>query len=212
MPGKKIEQENTAMLRELQYTSSIKDMPLMFSEMKRTALLLCEGKLSGEIVQLSMENNIYQLEKEKRRRDIPLRMIKRLSSIGKPLVRIIAHGHDDEAKLIVFLALMKSDRLLFEYMYEVYSDRFHAGFDEITDKDFLDFIERKAQNSETVARWSTNNLANIRGKIKNALCDAGLAKRNGNVLMIQRPIVDVELRKCFDESDMVYIKAMLMEE
>ena len=71
------------MPKELPYTSSIKDMPLMFSEMKRTALLLCEGKSVDEIVSLSMDKNIYQLEKEKRRRDVPFRMIKRFSAIGQ---------------------------------------------------------------------------------------------------------------------------------
>jgi hypothetical protein len=151
------------------YTSSIKDMPLMFSEMKRTALLLCEGKTGNEIVALSMDKNIYQIEKVKRRRDVPLRMLKRLSTIEQPLVDVIAHGHDDEAKLISFLSLMKADRLLFEYMYEVYADKFHAGHNEITDKDFLDFIERKAQNSDIVAKWSAENLANIRGNIKSSL-------------------------------------------
>jgi len=199
------------MPKELQYTSSIKDMPLMFSEMKRTALLLCEGKQNDEIVRLSLDKNIYQLVKEKRRRDVPLRMVKRLSAISKPLLDVIAHGRDADAKLIAFLALMKADRLLFEYMYEVYADRFHAGHNEISDKDFSDFIERKAQNSETVAKWSTSNLTNIRGKIKSTLCDAGLAKRNGDVLLIQRPIVDDELRKLFDEADKIYVKTMLME-
>ena len=183
----------------------------MFSEMKRTAMLLSEGKTSDEIVRLSMENNIYQLDKEKRRRDVPLRMIKRLSVIGKPLVEALAKGCDNDAKLIAFFALMKADRLLFEYMYEVYADKFSAGLDEITDKDFFDFIERKALSSETVAMWSTNNLKDIRGKIKSALCDAGLGKRKGGNLLIQRPIVDDDLRRLFGEIDKVYLKAMLME-
>ncbi len=199
------------MAKELQYTSSIKDMPLMFSEMKRTALLLCENKAADEIVRLSMEKNIYQLDKEKRRRDVPLRMIKRLLTINQPLLNVIAYGRDDEARLVSFLALMKADRLLFEYMYEVYADRFQVGFNEITDKDFLDFIERKAQNSAVVAKWSVSNLASVRSKIKSALCDAKLAKRNGNALLIQRPIIDDTLRVLFDETDAVYIKAMLME-
>jgi hypothetical protein len=179
--------------------------------MKRTALLLCEGKTSGEIITLSMEKNIYQLEKEKRRRDVPLRMIKRLSGIGQPLVEIIAHGCDNEAKLTAFLALMKSDRLLFEYMYEVFADKFNAGHTEISDKDFVDFIERKAHNNDTVAKWSTENLINIRGKIKNALCEAGLAKRKDGFLEIQRPIIDNELRNLFNESDRIYAKTMLLE-
>lgn len=199
------------MPKELQYTSSIKDMPLMFSEMKRTALLLCEGMQNDEIVRLSLDKNIYQLNKEKRRRDVPLRMIKRLSTIGKPLVEVIAYGCETDAKLIAFLALMKADRLISEYMYEVYADRVHAGHNEISDKDFLDFIERKTQNSETVAKWSSDNLASVRGKIKSSLCDAGLAKRNGDSLLIQRPIVDDELRKLLDEADKIYAKAMLVE-
>ena len=115
------------MPKELPYTSSIKDMPLMFSEMKRTALLLSEGKTADEIIQLSMEKNIYQIEKSKRRRDVPLRMLKRLSAIRNPLVDVIARGCDSDARLIAFLALMKADRLVFEYMYEVYADKFYTG-------------------------------------------------------------------------------------
>ena len=182
----------------------------MFSEMKRTALLLREGKTVDEIVQLSMEKNIYQIEKPKRRRDVPLRMLKRLSAIGNPLADVIARGCDRDARLITFLALMKADRLVFEYMYEVYADRFYTGHNEITDRDFLDFIERKAHSSETVAKWSAGNLVNVRGKIKNSLCEAGLAKRNGDSLEIQRPIIDDTLRELFDESDAVYARAMLM--
>ena len=200
------------MPNRLPYTSSIKDMPLMFPDMKRTAMLLCEGKSQDEIIGLSMEQNIYQIDKPKRRRDVPLRMIKRLSTVRRPLVEIIASGSGADAKLIAFLAFMKADRLLFEYMYEVYADKHHAGHYELTDKDFLDFVERKAQNSETVAKWSVSNLVNVRGKIKSSLCDAGLAKRKGDSLLIQKPIVEDRLRKLFDESDRIYLKAMLMED
>ena len=199
------------MPKELPYTSSIKDMPLMFSDVKRTAMLLCEGRSRDEIVGLSMDQNIYQYDKPKRRRDVPLRMMKRLSAIAQPLVNVIANGCDADAKLIAFLALLKTDRLLFEYMREVYEDKFHTGQHEITDKDFLDFIERKAQNSETVAKWSVPNLASVRGKIKSSLCGAGLAKRKGDSLLIQIPIMDDGLRKLLNEEDKTYLRAMLMK-
>ena len=199
------------MPNELPYTSSIKDMPLMFSDMKRTAQLLCDGKSSDEIMYLAVEKNIYQLDKSKRRRDVPLRMMKRLSTISRPLIDVIAKSSDVDAKLVAFFAFIKADRLLFDYMYEVYADKFQVGHMEITDKDFLVFIERKAQSSETVAKWSVSNIANIRSKIKNSLCDAGLAKRNGDTILIQRPIIDDDLRMLFDEADKVYARAMLME-
>lgn len=197
----------------------------MFSEMRRTALLLCDGISGDDIVQLSLEKNIYQLDKEKRRRDVPRRMLKRLAAIGQPscvdeqhpkgttssLVEIIAKGHDSDAKLIAFFALMKSDRLLYEYMYEVYSDSFRAGRDEIDDKEFLDFIERKAQNDDAVAKWSASNLAAIRGKIKSTLCEAGLAKRTKTGLLIQIPLIAKEFLHYISDSDRAYASAMLME-
>ena len=194
----------------LKYTSSIKDMPLMFLEMKRTALLLCDGLTADDIIRLSLEKNIYQLEKEKRRRDVPRRMLKRLATIGQPLVEIIAKGYDDDAKLIAFLAFIKSDRLLFEYMREVYADNFHMGREEIPDKDFLDFIERKVQNDDTVAKWSTISLTEIRGKIKSSLCGAGLAKRTKTGLLILKPITTKELVQTLGEGEHAYANAMLL--
>ncbi len=196
---------------ELPYTSSIKDMPFMFSEIRRTAKLLCEGKTGEDIVLLSMEKNIYQLEREKRRRDVPLRMVKRLETLNKSLIEIVANGRDNDAKLVAFLALMKADRLLFEFMYEVYADKFRSGYNEITEKNFLEFIERKAQNSDVVSKWTPNNLVRVRNTYKNILCEAGLAKRVGDLLLIQKPLIDSQMRKLMDNEGLAYTRAMLLE-
>jgi hypothetical protein len=183
----------------------------MFSEMKRTAVLVCEGKTAEKILQLSVEKNIYQLTAEKRRREVAFRMAKRLSTIGKPLIEILANGNGNEAKLVAFLAFMKADRLLFEYMVEVYSEKFHAGLEEITDKDFLDFIDRKAQNSENVAKWSADILKNIRTKTKNTLITAELAKRTKDGFTIQKPLLCENICTLLEESDHEYARAMLLE-
>ncbi|MCG9969220.1 DUF1819 family protein [Pelotomaculum terephthalicicum JT] len=196
---------------ELPYTSSIKDMPFMFSDMRRTAQLLCEGKTREEIIELSMTANIYQLEKEKRRRDLPLRMLKRLGTLDMPLVSIVANGRDEDAKLIAFLALIKSDRLFFEFMREIYSDKFLSGQTEIDDKEFLTFIERKAQNDDTVAGWTPNNLVRIRNTYKNILCEAGLAKKDKDALIILKPVCNRKIPALLKGENAPYAKAMLLE-
>jgi hypothetical protein len=195
---------------KLQYTSTIRDFPLLFLEMKRTAILLCEGKSAEEILQLSIENNIYQLNKEKRRRSMPLKMTKRLLTIDKPLWEILASGTAEEAKLIAFFALMKAERLVHDYMFEVYADK--ADNDEIHDIDFIHFIDRKASNSEIVAAWNADTIKSINTKIKQILCDAGLAKKTKTGLIVQKPIVYKEFCGLFNESDWIYAKAMLGED
>ena len=196
-------------MKELKYTSSIKDMPLMFLEMKKTAILLCEGKTDQEILSMSIEENIYQLDKEKRRRDTSLKMLKRLSTLRMPLIKKIVDGTTDEGKLIAFIALMKSDRLVHEYMLDVYADK--ADEDEINDSEFMQFIDRLAANSETAANWKSDTLKNINTKLKNILCDTGLAKRTKTALTVIKPYVDSEFLSILDGDDWVYAKAVLKE-
>lgn len=183
----------------------------MFSEMRRTAQFLCQGKSGEEIVATSMQENIYQLEREKRRRDVPLRMLKRLSILETPLVEIVANGNDSDAKVIAFLALIKVDRLFYEYMREVFCAAFQLGKTEITDNDYVGFIERKAQENDTVAKWTGNNLVRIRNTYKNILCEAGLAKRSGEDLLIQRPYVESDTLKLLGDDNAPYARVMLLE-
>jgi len=195
----------------VKYTSNIKNMPFLFLEMKRTAMLLLEGKTPEDIRTLSVEQNVYQLDKEQRRRELSAKMLARLTTLNDVLVRVIATGQDDEAKLVAFFAMMKSDRLLFEYMYEVVADKYSMGHREVTDRDFEDFIDRKIQNCDTVAGWKKDNLVKVRNAIKSTLVGAGLAKKNGNELELLSPIVDKDFGRLFGDEDKPYIKAMMLE-
>ena len=194
------------MQKELRYTSTIRDFPLMYFEMKKTAILLCEGNNEEDILLLSIKDNIYQLDKDKRRRSLPLKMTKRLATINITLINALASSSADEGKLIAFIALMKAERLVFEYMHDVYASK--ANFDIILDIDFMHFIDRLATNNETIANWKPDTLKNLNSKIKSILCDAGLAKRTKKGIVVQKPIAIEELFSLIDEDDMVYAKAI----
>ena len=182
----------------------------MFLEMKKTAILLSEGKNAEEILTLSIEDNIYQLDKEKRRRSMPLKMTKRLAALKMPLIKALADGTVDEGKLISFLAMMKAERLVFEYMLDVYADK--SDNDEISDLDFMQFADRLSANNETVAKWKQDTLKDINSKLKNILCDAGLAKRTKAGVTVLKPIVDTEFCNMLDDDDWIYARAVLGED
>ena len=197
-------------MNELHYTSTIRDFPLMFLEMKKTAVLLCEGNTADDILKLSLDENIYQLEKEKRRRSMPMKMTKRLAALKKPLIQALASSTADDGKLIAFLALMKAERLVFEYMLDVYANK--TDFDMITDFDFIQFIDRLASNSETVAKWKSETQKDINSKLKSILCDVGLAKRTKTGLEVRKPIIDNDFYNLLDENDLAYARTFLRED
>lgn len=196
---------------ELEYSSAIKEFPLLFLETRRTAQLLCDGQNDDEIIELSVKNNIFQLEKERRRKDLPKKILKRLSSLDKNLIEVIANGRDENAKLIAMLAIIKTDRLFFEFMRDVYADKFISGQMEISDKDFITFLNCKIHESEKVAKWKQDNLEKIRSTYKKILYDAGLAKKNCNEIQIIQPICDKEIMELLKGNDNgIYANAMLL--
>jgi hypothetical protein len=138
-------------------------------------------------------------------------MLARLATVSSELIKAIAYGNDNDAKLVAFFAMIKLDRLLFEYMYEVVADKYSLGHREVTDRDFEDFIDRKIQNCETVAGWKKDNLVRVRNAIKNTLIGAGLAKKNGNNMELLPPIVDRDFCRLFDDEDKPYMKAIMLE-
>lgn len=99
----------------------------------------------------------------------------------------------------------------FEFMREIYADKFSSGQMEIHYTDFLVFFEHKSQNDNTVAGWTPNNLVRIRNTYKNILCEVGLAKKNRDTLIILRPICDRHILSLLKGENEVYAKAMLLE-
>ena len=195
---------------ELKYSSGIKDFPLLYLEMKKTAQLLLEGKTDAEILSLSTVQNIFQLDKEKRRKSMPYKMLARLHELTPNLMAVVANGRDENARLLSFYGLVKNDILLFEFMRDVFCDKYLSGQTAIADTDFIAFLNCKANENEYIAGWKPEMLKRIKNTYKNVLCEAGLAKRQGNEIVIIKPIVDDELEGKFASGD-IYAEVMLLE-
>jgi hypothetical protein len=179
------------MLSELKYSSAIKDFPLLFLETKRISILLDEGLTCNEIIIKSMEENIFQLQKERRRKELPQKIFKRLLTIEEKQINMIAHGDLLIAKILVFVALVKTDKLFFEFMNEVYGYK-RDTIKILEDKDFMLFFEQKSELSDIVAKWKADNLTKIKSSYKKILLDIGLLEKKENELRIVQPIIDAE--------------------
>ncbi|OGO91748.1 MAG: hypothetical protein A2Y17_13390 [Clostridiales bacterium GWF2_38_85] len=198
------------MAAKLKYSSGIKDFPLLYLEMKKTAQLLLEGKTDAEILSLSTVQNIFQLDKEKRRKSMPYKTLTRLHELSVELIAVIAHGSDENARLISFYGLVKTDILLFEFMRDVFHDKYLSGQTIIADSDFIVFLNCKANESEYIAGWKPEMLRQIKNTYKKVLCEAGLAKRQGEEILVIKPLMNNELKGMFARGD-VFAETMLLE-
>ncbi len=179
------------------YSSAIKNMPFLFLEMRKAARLVADGTDIEAIVSLSERENIFQLEKERRRLDLARKIVLRLSVLTEEQIGVLAAESEEAAKLIAFYAVIKTDSLFFEFMQDVYAEKQRIGQADISDKDIIAFL----RNKEEIAKWTDNNFTKVKNTYKFILCQAGLAVRNGTDIKIQRLILDDSLRSAFLEAD-----------
>lgn len=164
----------------------------MFYETRKTALLLCEGKRDADILAMSKLHNIYQLNKELRRTKLPQKILLRLRSLNDEQIKLLANASETVARLVCFLAIIKTDKLFFEFMREVYAEKLLLRADEIIERDFIVYFESKMADSPKVSGWTASNVEQIKNAYKRILIDAGLAKKQNDRLILTRAICDKE--------------------
>jgi hypothetical protein len=185
-------------------------MPYLYLETRKAAKLIICGKTPESVVRLSVENNIFQLDKELRRLKLAQRVVLRLSAVPCSVVELIANGQDENARLGVFYTIMKTDLLFFEFMREIYSDKVQIGQTIIPDSEITGFLAYKTNENERMQKWTSNNIVRVKNTYKKILREAGLVKADGADLLITKPIINDELKTAWDKPD-PYTTAFCLE-
>ena len=137
-----------------------------------------------------------------------------MEAIPEKLKTLLLQTDVATAKLIVLISAMASDRLLFEFMHDVYRIKLHLGEEELKDSDWSIFFGDKADQSELVAGWTEGTKKRLKGSYTKYMLDAGLIRREGSrKKMITKPYIDPELRQILLQESMAgYLYALTGEQ
>ena len=132
-----------------------------------------------------------------------------MAVLDDEMIRMIAESPYNTAAVLSLYALMKSDRIVFEFMNEVVKDKIELMNYRLTDIELNQFILCKAQQSELVAKWKDGNKTQVKSAIRKILIDAGLLRDLGSVYMIMPPILDKSIcEHIIKVGDKHYLEAM----
>lgn len=200
------------MPNKLEYKSTIKSKPFLYKEMKKAAELMNQGFKDFEIKDMSRNDNIFQVNTEARKSEIASIVIQRLKAIDDFLVEKIVNGEIGTSKQIVVYSIMKTDRLFFEFMYEVFREKILMGDSTLQDKDFDIFFSRKKEQSKKVASWTNYTFYKLKQVYIRILFEAGFIKGRKRDRVIVKPIIEEELvqhlKKIGDEK---YLNSLMGE-
>lgn len=200
------------MEQNTEYKSTIKSKPFFYKESKKAASLMIQGLNNIEIKNKSINENIFQVNTENRRKEIASTVLKRLNVLDDYMLKKIVEGSMETSKILVLISIMKTDRLFFEFMSEVFREKIILKDFYLNDADFNIYFERKKEQSERVRSWDEYTFYKLKQVYSRILFEAGLIKNKNGSREILRPIIEKELEDHLSKTgDEIYLKVLLGE-
>lgn len=194
----------------MEYKSTIKSRPYLYKETKKASSLVNSGLEIDLIKGKSLEENIFQLESEARKKEVASIITSRLKSVDEYIINKIEHGNIETSKVLVLYAILKTDRLFFEFINEVYKEKILLKDLFIRDKDFAMYFQNKKEQSEKVASWSEYTFKKLKQVYIRILFESGLIANQKGDKEIKVPIIDNEVKEyIYNIGNKMYINSIL---
>lgn len=122
-------------ISELPYSAGLMSQSCWFIEFKKIVQLIAEGKTDEEIKAECLENNLLGAVKEYRAKRMYGYLVNRAGMLDEQLLSLLMSGDLGTQKIINLIAILRGDRLFFEFLYEVYRENILMGQPQIEDAD-----------------------------------------------------------------------------
>ncbi|MGU8577604.1 DUF1819 family protein [Clostridium perfringens] len=165
------------------YSAKLTGESFLLYEFKIVAKLKKEGFSDKEIRKRVLEENLFQYKFKSSisRRLTPL--IQRINFLDDNLINRLIEDPLGDGIIINLYAIMKNDRLFFEFMNEVMKNKLNENNEILEKKDINIFIETKIEQNNDVAEWSEATISKIKQVIRKILIEAGIIEdiKNGKI-------------------------------
>ncbi len=140
------------------YNGSLAREQFLFYEVRTTAKLLSDGMADEEAVAAIVRDNLFQYPTEKSIKKLASACLKRLHSMDDDcLIQAIANMPPDAAKQICLYAMMKQNRLVWDFMITVIGEKYRILDTSFGKMDLNTFFMRLAE--QDAKNWFSDKSA-----------------------------------------------------
>ena len=191
------------------YSAGLMSQSFWFIEFKKVIKLISEGKSEDEIKKMCIEENLFGAAKEYRAKRMYGYIWNRVKKLDKTLMELFLNSDLATQKIINLVAIIRSDRLFFEFVFDVYREKNIIGTQVLEDTDANIFFKNKEIQSEDIAAWKDTTKRKLRQVYFNYLIDANLLTVVDKKKIITPPILDIALERYLEAcGDSAIIKAI----
>lgn len=159
------------------YSAGMMSVPYLFIETQNTARLLADGLSVQESKEKVLSDNLYQMNSAYRAERYFNAIVKRLKALPSDLLPSIAQGDVAQAKLLLVVAIARTDLLFFEFLHQVFRPALNVGSKTLDNVEINLFFDQKRRESVLVAGWAESTVQHLRSSFIRVLSEAGLLDR-----------------------------------
>ena len=128
-------------MKRKEYSAGMVKLSFWFAEFRKVIQLLNSGKTLLKIKKMNVEENIFSAPTQARAIQIFNTISTRVKSLDQSFYTLFERSDISNQKVIVLIAIMQSDSLFFDFVYEVYREKLIIGANELSDSDFRIFFK-----------------------------------------------------------------------
>lgn len=191
------------------YSAKLTGEPFLYNETKIIGEYLLNGEEEQELKKRNVEENLIKLKKigSVKRTNAPI--FRRLNVMDKEMLKEFIYSDITTSKCILLYAIMKTDRLVRDFVIEVYKDKLYMRKDYIEKFDIDNWYEEKCILSSALKEKSEATSAKLKQVIMKIMQDSRLVIKEKERFKIVRPLLKEKFIYMLDKnSDMEYAKAI----
>ena len=162
------------------YSAKLTAEPFLYNETKIIAQYLLDGISPEELKRKNIEENLIKYKSPKSIVRVNSPIFRRLNVMDSEMLDEFVHTDIETSKYILLYTIMKTDRLVRDFIVEVYKDKLLMRKDYIEKFDIDNWYEEKCILSKTLRERTESTAAKLKQVIMKILQDSGLVIKENN--------------------------------
>ena len=191
------------------YSAKLTGEPFLYNETKIIGRYLLEGANEEELKKQNIEENLIKHKKISSVKRVNAPIFRRLKVMSKEMLEEFVCSDIETSKYILLYAIMKTDKLVRDFVIEVYKDKLYMRKEYIEKCDIDNWYEEKCILSRTLKERTESTAAKLKQVIMKILQDSGLVIKEKNMYRIMRPLLKEKFIAMLEKNgDIEYAKAI----
>ena len=156
------------------YNGGLTREQFLFYEIKVVAKLLVDGMNIDDAIFKIKEENLFQFPTERMVVNIANACYRRLQALdSEKMIYVLATSSVDVAKQVNLYAMMKQNRIVWDFMVTVIGEKYRTQDFSFTKKDMSAFMFQLQEQNEDIATWSDSTIQKIKQVLTKSLVECG---------------------------------------